>query len=108
MPPMSTLKSRVLAATLVLGGALSVSPALAQTTGHPSTTGTPHSAPQVTIYGTSWCHFCHAAADYFRHQGIHYKWIDIEQDRAALRDLVRRARSQSVDASSVPIIDVNG
>src|SRR4051812_27012146 len=105
MPPMSTLRSRVLAAALVLGGGLSATPVFAQTTVHP-TTATPHGAPQVTIYGTSWCHFCHAAASYFQQQHIHFKWIDIEQDRAALRDLVRRARSQSVDASSVPIIDV--
>ena len=44
-------------------------------------------APQITIYGTSWCGGSRRARLLFNQHQIPYRWVDIEADEAAARTL---------------------
>jgi glutaredoxin 3 len=57
---------------------------------------------QVTIYGTTWCGFCHTAKDYLNQKGVAYKYIDIEEDMNAANYIVLKTNQRGV-----PVIQVN-
>ena len=44
-------------------------------------------APQITIYGTSWCGGSRRVRLLLDEHGIPYRWVDIEADEAAARTL---------------------
>lgn len=55
----------------------------------------------VTVYGTTWCGFCHAAKQYFRSKGVEYKDIDVEQDMVAMHHIVDKTGQMGV-----PVIEI--
>lgn len=61
-------------------------------------------APKVELYVTSWCPYCHKAAEYFRARRIPVRIYDIEKDTQAA------ARKKRLDngQSGVPFAVVNG
>jgi mycoredoxin len=61
--------------------------------------------PQITIYSTSWCAFCHTEAQWLDHLGIPYVKKDIEEDKAAYDELMSK---NGGDYSGVPVTDVAG
>lgn len=59
---------------------------------------------KVEIYVTSWCPYCHKAADYFRKRNIPFKMYDIEKNRKA----AARKKRLSGGRGGVPFVVVNG
>ena len=56
---------------------------------------------KVTVYSTSWCGFCHQAMAYFDSIGVDYKKIDVEEDRSAAEEMVKKSGQMGV-----PVIEI--
>jgi glutaredoxin-like YruB-family protein len=52
--------------------------------------------PRIVLYSTSWCPHCRQVKEYFASKGIPYINRDVEQESAALDDLLNRYKSQGV------------
>ena len=61
--------------------------------------------PQVTIYRTSWCAFCHTEMQWMDRLGVKYVAKDIEADQAAHDELMAKING---DFRGVPVTDVAG
>jgi glutaredoxin len=60
-------------------------------------------SPKVELYGTSWCHYCQKAREFFRSRGIPFTEYDIEKDKNAA------ARKKQLDKrNGVPFVVING
>jgi glutaredoxin 3 len=57
--------------------------------------------PQVTVYSSPTCAFCHMAMDYFKQKGIAYVEKDISADQDALRFVLEK-----VGQAVTPIITI--
>ena len=64
-----------------------------------------NSTPQITIYKTSWCAFCHAQMQWLDTLGIPYVAKDIETDKAAYGELMGKSGGAY---SGVPLTDIAG
>ena len=62
-------------------------------------------SPQITIYRTSWCAFCHTEMQWLDKLGIPYTAKDIEADPAANEELMAKING---DFRGVPVTDVGG
>jgi glutaredoxin len=88
----------------------------------PQRSGSPSNAPKddkagprvdgakvsVIIYGASWCHPCHEAADWLKARGIPYVLKDIEEDRLANEEMQDKLETAGRRGGSIPVIDVQG
>ncbi len=63
---------------------------------------------QVILYATSWCGACRSARQYLTAKGIPFVEKDIEQDKDAAAELLRKASEAGISASGVPVLDVGG
>lgn len=45
--------------------------------------------PHLTVYGAPWCSDCKRSKLFLGEQRIHYTWVDVEQDAAALAEVER-------------------
>ncbi len=70
-----------------------------------STDTTNSTTPQVTIYRTSWCAFCHTEMQWLDRLGVPYVAKDIEADQAAHDELMAKIDG---DFRGVPVTDVAG
>jgi len=61
--------------------------------------------PQIIVYKTSWCAFCHAETQWLDTLGIAYIAKDIEADKAAYAELMSK---NGGTFSGVPVTDVAG
>jgi glutaredoxin len=61
--------------------------------------------PQITIYSTTWCAFCHTEAQWLDKLGIPYVKKDIEEDKEAYEELMSKSGGAY---SGVPVTDVAG
>ena len=61
--------------------------------------------PQVTVYRTSWCAFCHTEMQWLDRLGVPYVAKDIEADQAAHDELMAKING---DFRGVPVTDVAG
>ncbi len=61
--------------------------------------------PQVTIYRTSWCAFCHTEMQWMDRLGVSYVAKDIEADQEAHDELMAKLNG---DFRGVPVTDVAG
>lgn len=59
--------------------------------------------PDVLLYTTSWCPFCHRARALLREKGVQWNELDIEED-----PVHRQAMTEASGRSSVPQIFING
>ncbi|HSE61578.1 MAG TPA: glutaredoxin family protein [Candidatus Saccharimonadales bacterium] len=57
--------------------------------------------PQVTVYSSPTCAFCHMAMDYFKQKGVPYVEKDISVDQDALRFVLEK-----VGQAVTPIITI--
>jgi glutaredoxin len=62
-------------------------------------------APQITIYSTTWCAFCKTEKQWLDHLGIPYISKNIEEDEAAHTELMSKL---SGNFQGVPVTDVAG
>lgn len=61
--------------------------------------------PQVTVYSTSWCAFCHTEMQWLDKLGVPYVAKDIEADEAAMEEL--KAKNGG-NYQGVPVTDIAG
>lgn len=61
--------------------------------------------PQITVYTTSWCAFCHTEMQWLERLGLPYVAKDIEADEAAKQELLDKIGG---DFRGVPVTDVAG
>lgn len=61
--------------------------------------------PQITIYRTSWCAFCHTEMQWLDKMGIPFVAKDIEEDKEAYDELMAKIDG---DFRGVPVTDVAG
>lgn len=61
--------------------------------------------PQVTVYSTTWCAFCHTEMQWLDKLGIPYIAKDIEADKAAYDELLAKNGGQF---QGVPVTDIAG
>lgn len=59
----------------------------------------------IIIYSTTWCGFCHMAKQYLDSKGITYTDKDVEQDKVAYDELIKKVEGNYM---GVPVIDING
>ena len=59
--------------------------------------------PNVTIYGASWCAFCHAAKDYLDKLNIKYSYHDVDAEPEAGVEAVTKSGQRGI-----PVIDIDG
>jgi glutaredoxin len=61
--------------------------------------------PQIIVYSTSWCAFCHTEKQWLDKLGIPYIAKDIEADPAANEELLKKLNGEF---RGVPVTDVGG
>lgn len=61
--------------------------------------------PQITIYSTTWCAFCHTEMQWLDKLGIPYVAKDVEADKSAYDELLAK---NGGSYSGVPVTDVGG
>jgi glutaredoxin len=61
--------------------------------------------PQITIYSTTWCAFCHTEAQWLDKLGFTYVKKDIEEDKEAYEELMGKIGGNFM---GVPVTDVAG
>ncbi|OYW85050.1 NrdH-redoxin [Candidatus Saccharibacteria bacterium 32-49-10] len=61
--------------------------------------------PQVTVYRTSWCAFCHTEMQWLERLGVPFVAKDIEEDQDAHDELMAKING---DFRGVPVTDVAG
>lgn len=74
----------------------------------PAQSAAPVAAPQVIIYGASWCGPCHQAAAYLKQRGIAFVEKDIEEDGGAAREMRAKLSKAGKRGGSIPVLDVRG
>lgn len=62
-------------------------------------------APQITIYSTSWCAFCHTEMQWLDKLGIPYVAKDVEADKDAYEELMSKNGGAY---QGVPVTDIAG
>ncbi len=61
--------------------------------------------PQVTVYSTSWCAFCHTEMQWLERLGVPYTAKDIEADETAKDELLAKLDGEF---QGVPVTDIAG
>ena len=62
-------------------------------------------ASDVTIYSTNWCAFCKTEKQYLDHLEVEYNEKNIEEDEAAMKELLDKNNGQT---TGVPVTDIAG
>lgn len=57
--------------------------------------------PNVTIYSTPTCHFCHAAKDFFTANGVQFTDYNVGTDLAKRQEMIQKSGQMGV-----PVIEV--
>lgn len=52
--------------------------------------------PQVTIYSTPTCHFCHAAKDFFTEHGVKYTDYNVATDLEKRKEMIAKSGQMGV------------
>lgn len=63
------------------------------------------STPQVIVYSTSWCAFCHTEMQWLDKLGIPYTAKDVEADKEAYEELMNKSGG---NYQGVPVTDIAG
>ncbi|MDN5275899.1 MAG: Glutaredoxin [Candidatus Saccharibacteria bacterium] len=61
--------------------------------------------PQVIVYSTSWCAFCHTEMQWLDKLGIPFIAKDVEADKEAYDELMAKSNG---DFRGVPVTDIAG
>ena len=57
--------------------------------------------PQVTIYSTPTCHFCHAAKDFFTANGVAFTDYNVGTDLAKRKEMVEKSGQMGVPVITI-------
>ena len=58
--------------------------------------------PNVIIYTTPTCQYCHAAKEFFKQHHVEYKEVDVSVDAHAAQEMIEKSGQMGV-----PVIEVN-
>ncbi|MBH1956414.1 NrdH-redoxin [Candidatus Saccharibacteria bacterium] len=61
--------------------------------------------PQITVYSTTWCAFCHTEMQWLDKLGFSYVAKDIEADKEAYEELMAKLGG---NFQGVPVTDIAG
>ena len=61
--------------------------------------------PQITVYSTTWCAFCHTEMQWLDKLGFSYIAKDIEADKEAYEELMAKLGG---NLQGVPVTDIAG
>jgi glutaredoxin len=67
----------------------------------------PNARP-VIVYGAEWCGPCHQAQSYLRSHSIPFVYKDVDNDRAANKEMQEKLARAGKHGGSIPVIDVRG
>ncbi len=59
------------------------------------------SKPQVTIYSTPTCHFCHAAKDFFSANGVAFTDHNVGSDLVRRKEMIEKSGQMGVPVITV-------
>jgi glutaredoxin len=63
---------------------------------------------RVTVYGTSWCHYCKQARAWLKSHHVAFADKDIEADPQAAANLQAKLKAAGIRFGGVPVLDVRG
>jgi len=52
--------------------------------------------PNVTIYSTPTCHFCHMAKEFFKEKNVPYTEYDVASDMARRKEMIEKSEQMGV------------
>ncbi|MBS3052104.1 MAG: glutathione S-transferase N-terminal domain-containing protein [Candidatus Aenigmarchaeota archaeon] len=58
---------------------------------------------EVIIYSAPWCVWCNKTKEFLKQNKIEYRDINIEEDRKAAEEMIRKSGQMSI-----PVIEVDG
>lgn len=58
---------------------------------------------KVKVYSTPTCPYCTMAKDFLKEHGIKFKEVDLQEDRKAAQEIVKRSGQMGV-----PVIEIEG
>jgi glutaredoxin len=64
--------------------------------------------PLVILYQTAWCSICRMARDYLTKNKISFIIRDIEKDKRAKKELLKKLKSKGLEFQGVPVFDIQG
>ena len=56
---------------------------------------------KIVVYGTEHCPWCHRAKDFFKENGVEFKYIDVGKDRKAAEEMIEKTGQRGV-----PVIEM--
>ncbi|MEM4347645.1 MAG: glutaredoxin domain-containing protein [Candidatus Altiarchaeota archaeon] len=59
--------------------------------------------PNVKVYSTPTCPFCHMAKDFLKSKGVDFEDIDVSSNRKAAQEMIQKSGQMGV-----PVIEING
>ncbi|MEM2918198.1 MAG: Uxx-star family glutaredoxin-like (seleno)protein [Candidatus Altiarchaeota archaeon] len=59
--------------------------------------------PNVKVYSTPTCPFCHMAKDFLKSKGVDFEDIDVSSNRKAAQEMIQKSGQMGV-----PVIETNG
>lgn len=62
----------------------------------------------IVVYKASWCGVCRSAAAYLRSRHVPFVEKDVEKDRGANEEMMRKAHAKGLRPHGVPVIDFQG
>lgn len=59
--------------------------------------------PNVLIYSTPTCHYCHRAKDYLRSKNVSFTEYNVAEDQDLAQEMINKSGQMGV-----PVLDING
>ena len=59
--------------------------------------------PEVIVYSTPSCPYCHAAKDYLKENKVKFKDIDVSKDQSKAQEMIEKSGQMGV-----PVLDIGG
>ena len=56
----------------------------------------PDAMPNVTIYSTPTCHFCHMAKEFFKEKNVPYTEYDVASDMVRRKEMIEKSEQMGV------------
>jgi glutaredoxin-like YruB-family protein len=55
----------------------------------------------ITVYGTTWCGFCHQLKNWLKEQNLEFKEVDIEADPEAAKQVIEATKQMGVPVTKI-------
>lgn len=58
--------------------------------------------PQIKVFTTSACPYCHTLKEFLKNQGLEFEDVDVSQDEKALEEMIEKSGQ-----TRVPVIEID-